>query len=87
MRFEDIIRSLGSRRAAFEGILDFMDMPSGQLGLLGLEDLPVVQSTLPPQLYRWKKRKDIISRLLDAPDILALSEELGYSRATMEEWL
>lgn len=54
---------------------------------LHLDDLPVVQSTLPPQLYRWKKRKDIISRLLDDRKILDMSAQLGYYKENLEDWL
>lgn len=87
VHFEDIIRDLGSRSAEFEKMLDFMGVAPEQLPLLGLDDLPVVQSTLPPQLYRWKKRKDLISRLLDDPKILEMAAQLGYFKHTMEEWL
>jgi sulfotransferase family protein len=85
--FEDIIRNLGSRTREFARMLDFMGIPPEHAELLPLDDLPVVQSTLPPQLYRWKKRQDIIARLLDDPKILAMSERLGYRKEGMAEWL
>jgi hypothetical protein len=87
VQFEDIIRSIGSRRDVFCRMLDFMGVPEEQTELLQLDDLPVVQSTLPPQLYRWKKRQDIISRLLDNPKVVAMAETLGYYRESMGEWL
>ncbi|GAM09271.1 hypothetical protein OR1_01546 [Geobacter sp. OR-1] len=87
VHFEDIIRSIGSRRDVFSRMLDFMTVPEEQAELLRLDDLPVVQSTLPPQLYRWKKRRDIISRLLDNPKVVAMAETLGYYRESMDDWL
>jgi len=87
VRFEDIIRTVGSRTEEFEKMLDFMCIPADHASSLQLDDLPVVQSTLPPQLYRWKKRKDMIARVLDEPNILEMSEQLGYRAESMEEWL
>jgi hypothetical protein len=87
VHFEEIIRSIGSRAEEFARMLDFMNIPAEQAALLQLDDLPVVQSTLPPQLYRWKKRKDIIARLLDDPKILEMSGQFGYRKESMEEWL
>lgn len=87
LRFEDVIRSVSSRREQFERMLDFIGVPEDHADLLRLDDLPVVQATLPPQLYRWKKRKDLIVRLLDDPRVLDTSARLGYERKTMEDWL
>jgi hypothetical protein len=87
VHFEDIIRCAASRKDEFARLLDFMEMPPDDVALLGLDNLPVVQSTLPPQLYRWKKRQDLIARLLDVPKILDMSARLGYHRDTMESWL
>lgn len=87
VRYEDMIRSIHSRREQFERLLDFIGVPAGHADLLRLDDLPVVQATLPPQLYRWKKRKDLIVRLLDDPRVLETSVRLGYERKTMEDWL
>lgn len=87
VRFEEIIRSAAARREEFVRLLDFMGIATGELDQLGLDRLPVVQSTLPPQLYRWKKRQDLIARLLDVPRILDMSERLGYRKGNMESWL
>jgi len=87
VHFEDIIRSAASRKDEFARMLDFMGFPAEEVDHLGLDNLPVVQSTLPPQLYRWKKRQDIIARLLDVPRIMEMSERLGYHRDSMESWL
>jgi hypothetical protein len=87
VHFEEIIRSLESRKVEFAKMLDFMDIPSEEAKTLNLETLPVVQSTLPPQLYRWKKRKELIERLLDDPKILEMSERLGYFKAGIDGWL
>jgi len=87
VHFEDIIRSLESRQRQFTRLLQFMEIDPNEAVKLKLDSLPVVQSTLPPQLYRWKKRKDLITRLLDDPLILAMSEKLGYSSAGLDGWL
>jgi len=87
VHFEDVIRSVESRAVEFARILEFMGIPPLEAGRLGLESLPVVQSTLPPQLYRWKKRKDLIERLLDDPRILEMSNSLGYSKDGIDGWL
>jgi hypothetical protein len=52
-----------------------------------LDSLPVVQSTLPPQLYRWKRRQDMITKVLDAPRIREMAEAFGYRADTMDGWL
>ncbi|HXC93220.1 MAG TPA: hypothetical protein VN652_04370 [Geobacteraceae bacterium] len=85
--FEEIIRSLESRKTEFARMLEFMGIPSEEAKTLKLESLPVVQSTLPPQLYRWKKRKDLIERLLDDSKIMEMSERLGYFKAGIDGWL
>jgi hypothetical protein len=87
VHFEDIIRTVGSRMAEFERLLDFMGVAADQLKSLRLEVLPVVQSTLPPQLYRWKRRHDMISKALDAPGIREMAEIFGYRADTMDDWL
>ncbi len=87
VHFEDIIRSAVSCKTEFERILDFMGIPLAESEQLELGNLPVVQSTLPPQLYRWKRRNDLISRLLDDPKIFEMSERLGYHCESMESWL
>ncbi|NVN98076.1 MAG: sulfotransferase [Geobacteraceae bacterium] len=87
IRFEDIIRSVESRKEQFAAMLNFIGIDPQETVSLGLESLPIVQSTLPPQLYRWKKRKDLIKRLMDDPQISSMSEKLGYNIATMDGWL
>jgi len=47
----------------------------------------VVQSTLPPQLYKWKKHPDILPRLLGDPKIVALADRFGYDKGNIAEWL
>ena len=68
-------------------MLDFIGLPANDLTLLGLHDLPVVQSTLPPQLYRWKNRQEMIERALATARIVEMAEHFGYRRDTMENWL
>jgi hypothetical protein len=87
VRYENIIRDPGSRTREFEAMLAFMDMPPDQLPLLGLSDLPVVQSTHLPQPYRWKKRPDLLARLLEDPRIVGMADRLGYKKDNIEEWL
>jgi hypothetical protein len=87
VHFEDIISSIGSRRNEFTRMLDFIGVPEDQAEIMRLDALPVVQSTLPPQLYRWKKRQDIIARLLDNPKVVEMGEALGYYRESMDKWL
>lgn len=87
VHFEDIIRGAESRLPEFERLLDFMGVAPEQCAALPLAALPVVQSTLPPQLYRWKRREDMIGRVLDAPHIREMAETLGYRSDSREEWL
>jgi len=87
VRAENIIMDLGSRIREFEKMLTFMDIPLDQLPFLELDSLPVVQSTLPPQHYRWKKRPDILPRLLGDPKIVALADRFGYDKGNIAEWL
>lgn len=87
VHFEEIIRSAASRRAQFERLLAFMEQPPEALAALGLDNLPVVQSTLPPQLYRWKRRQEMIDRVLAAPHIRELAALFGYRDDERESWL
>lgn len=87
VRYEEIAASLESRIATFERIIDFTGLEAASIPLLNLDILPVVQSTLPPQLYRWKKRKDIIEGLFNDSKIVQLSEALGYPKSQMEMWV
>ncbi len=87
LRFENIARNISSRTEEFKRILDFAGIPESDIFQLHLDKLPVIQSTLPPQLFRWKKRKDIILRILNDPKILEMSSQLGYLKENMEDWL
>jgi len=87
VRFEDVIRDVPSRVHEFEKMLDFIGVPANEAEALQLEDLPVVQATLPPQLYRWKKRAAIIARVLEDKRIIDTAAGLGYLRENMDEWL
>jgi hypothetical protein len=87
VHFEAIICSGESRRSEFERILDFMGVAAEQISALQLDALPVVQSTLPPQLYRWKRREDMISRVLEAPRVKETAACFGYSTENMNTWL
>ncbi|HEX9137201.1 MAG TPA: hypothetical protein VF905_09700 [Nitrospirota bacterium] len=87
VRYENIIRDPGSRTREFEAMLAFMDMPLDRLPQLELDDLPVVQATHQPQPYRWKKRPEILARLLGDPGIVGMADRLGYTKDNIEEWL
>lgn len=87
VHFENIIRSTASRQAEFARLLEFMTIPAGECAGLKLATLPVVQSTLPPQLYRWKRREEMISRVLAAPQIREMAASFGYDDENREEWL
>lgn len=87
VRYENIIRDPGSRNREFESILAFMDMSLDRIPQLELDDLPVVQATHLPQPYRWKKRTDILARLLGDPGIVEMADRLGYKKDNIEEWL
>lgn len=87
VHYENIIRNIDQRTVEMSKILDFIGIPAGYISHLHLDDLPIVQSTLPPQLYRWKKRKDIIGHLLDDKKILEMSAQLGYYKENLEDWL
>ena len=87
VHFEEIIRSADSRHAEFNRMLQFMGIPPEEAPHLGLDAMPIVQSTLPPQLYRWKKREEMISRVLAIPRIREMAASFGYADDTMEGWL
>lgn len=87
IHFEDIIRSVASRKEQFERMLDFMNIPLEWSVMPGIDDMPVVQATLPPQLYRWKRRGDMISRVLNAANIREMADHFGYHSENMEAWL
>ena len=87
VRFEEMVKNSESRHQVFQRMLDFMGISLESMSCLNLDDLPVVQSTLPPQLYRWKKRRDLISKLLHDPKIVEMSNRLGYQPSQFEEWL
>jgi hypothetical protein len=87
VHFEDIIRSKESRTVEFARMLEFMNVSSESADILGLDRLPVVQSTLPPQLFRWKRREEMIARVLAAPRIREMAAIFGYQDDNREEWL
>jgi hypothetical protein len=87
VRYENIIRDTGSRTREFEAMLAFLNMPLDRLPQLALDNLPVVQSTHLPQPYRWKKRPDILTKLLGDPGIVGMADQLGYKKDNIEEWL
>jgi hypothetical protein len=86
VRYENVIRDPASRNREFEAMLAFMETHQDQLPLLELDNLPVVQSTLPPQPRRWRKRPGILAALLGDPKIVAMAGRLGYHQEQIEEW-
>jgi len=87
VRYENIFRNMEMRREEFCKILDFVGIPENNLRDLPLDNFPVVQATLPPQLYRWKKSKNLILRILQDKKIMDMSAQLGYIKENMEDWL
>jgi hypothetical protein len=66
--------------------MDFLGLDRGPVKHLGLDKLPVVQATQPPQACRWKKREDILLPLLDDPKISGMAGKLGYRKNNIEGW-
>lgn len=87
VRYENIFRNMEMRREEFCKILDFAGIPENSLNDLPLDNFPVVQATLPPQLYRWKKSEHIIMKIMQDPKIMDMSAQLGYMKENMEDWL
>ncbi len=87
VRYEQIVRNLETRTREIKKILDFLGLDAGTSGCLKLDQLPVVQASQPPEPCRWKKRKEMIWRLLNHPQVAEISNELGYDKKKSEEWL
>jgi hypothetical protein len=47
----------------------------------------VIQATHQPRPYRWKKRPELLARLLSDPKIVAMAARLGYHKDNIEAWL
>lgn len=86
INYENIIRSLESRTNEIGKIENFIGMTGGIAKLLALDNLPIVQATETPQLYRWKKRRNVLSSILNSHKISEMSGRLGYNRDNIEEW-
>lgn len=85
-KYENIVRGVKSRTKEIRKIIDFLDIGHNIIEELHLDRLPVVQVTHPPQIYRWKKRKDMILPLLNDSKISKLCSELGYDKENTETW-
>ena len=86
VRYENIIGSLALRIAEIEKIINFTEINAEDLKDLNLDQMPIVQATEPPGVYRWKKRKKMLLPFLDDPRIAAMIAELGYCKDNTEEW-
>ena len=85
-RYENMIGSLKSRRKEICGILDFLGRNNSAVKEIKLDNLPTVQATELPGIFRWKKRKDIILPILGSPEVSQISDQLGYTKDTLKEW-
>lgn len=84
--FEDIFNEK-TRVQTFERILAFLNIDPKIVKLLGLRDLPVVQSTEYPLVHRWHKRKELILPLLEEPALQEIAFDLGYDTNHLGDWL
>ncbi len=87
IRYENVVRSLESRISEMEKIIDFIGLKSNIIKILNLNELPVVQTTCPPQFYRWKKKKDILLPILDNIRIFEMYNSMGYRKKNIKQWL
>jgi hypothetical protein len=87
IRYENIIGSSGSRLSEIEKIFAFLGLDNRGINHLDLDKLPVIQATLPPVPYRWKARQEILLPLLDTPQVVRMSDTLGYKKENIKEWL
>ena len=86
VRYENILKGLGSRMQEIEKIVDLLGEPRDCIGQLGLDQLPVIQATDQPRPFRWKKRQGELLPLLDRREIREMSAQLGYDYDKMGEW-
>jgi len=86
INYENIIKNLESRTNEIGKIANFIGIKGDVAKLLVLDKLPIVQATETPQLYRWKKRRDVLLPVLNSPEISEMSGRLGYDKDNIEEW-
>lgn len=86
VRYENIIRSLESRKEEIGKIIDFIGIDDGVKKQLELDNLSIVQATEAPQPYRWKKRRDILLPVINNSKIDELAALFGYNKKNIEEW-
>jgi hypothetical protein len=84
--YENIIKSLDSRKKEIVKIMNFIGMGSSVIKQLELDKLPIVQATEIPQLYRWKKRANILLPIINSPKISEMSVRMGYNKKDIGEW-
>jgi hypothetical protein len=87
VRCEDLFLSKGSLKVELEKIADFIGLGRDAAKNAEVENLPVVQASEKPENCRWKKRKDIILPVIDAPAVSEMSANLGYNKNKMGEWI
>lgn len=86
VRYENIVRSLKSRKEEIGKIIDFIGIGDGVKKQLELDNLSIVQATEAPQPYRWKKRRDILLPVINNSKINEMAALLGYNKKNIEEW-
>ncbi|MFA7283718.1 MAG: hypothetical protein WC066_04130, partial [Candidatus Omnitrophota bacterium] len=87
VKYEKIVGDFEPRREEINRIIDFMGLSPDAAGRLNLKNLPAVQATENPALYRWREREAMLKPLLGDKDLAALGERLGYHRGNIEEWI
>jgi hypothetical protein len=79
VRFEDVTGGRRTRRAAFEAIFSWLDVPlDGAFASLVERDLPPVMATARPRQRRWFERADLLEPVLADPATVEVLDRLGY---------
>jgi hypothetical protein len=87
VKYENIINNLESRNEEISKILKFIGISPSAANQLNLGRSPVIQATKAPKAYRWKKRINMLTPLLNNPVIIKMSSQLGYKKDRIKEWL
>lgn len=86
VNFEDIIGNVQTRKNVFLKLLEFMQLDSQLITPLNLDNLPLIQSTAKPIGARWKRRESSILDVINGPEIMETSHQLGYHYEKIGEW-
>ncbi|MEW9937178.1 hypothetical protein AB2T96_04505 [Clostridium butyricum] len=86
IKYEDILLS-DKRRNVFNKIEKFIGSPVKLSNIMDINNLPIIQSTKKPKMYRWRDREEQILNVINASEINSIADKLGYKKDSMEEWL